>query len=139
MAADHTNIFRISLKDADTEVCLTTLFAGGLIDIQWTDAGQTRSQQFFPDPFFRKTDNYVSSGSIVFRVGEGTDRRRVITVAFANASAAAAPYTVEITSPRTLSLGQSVKEGVASAARLISEKGTVAPKDSAQFVIALEH
>jgi hypothetical protein len=139
MPANHTNIFRVALKDVDTEVCVTALFVGGLVDIQWTDAGQTRSQQFYPDPFFRKPENYVSSGLLVLRVGEGADRRRVIAVAFANASAANAPYILEITSPRKLALDQSVKEGTASDARLVSEKGTVKPKESAQFVVVIEH
>ena len=53
----------ISLATEDTNLVLTVFFVGGPVT-GFVSLGSEPKPSIFPDPFFRRQDNYVTSGTV---------------------------------------------------------------------------
>jgi hypothetical protein len=138
MPIGQDTLSHIQLAAEDTDLILTVFFGGGPITGLISLGSEQRLLSLSADPFYRRQDNYLVSGSAFIRTEAGDERRRVITVLFTNASATAAPYRIELSSPRKLNFGEALP-GDNVAARLFARSGNVPLKESIQFVFVVEH
>ncbi len=141
MPIGQDTLSHVSLAVEDTDLILTVFFTGGPITGLVSLGSDQHPLAFAADPFFRRQENYITSGSVFISTGGAADpneRRRAISILFTNASAVAATYRLELSSPRKLNFSEAAA-GSDSPARLIAKAGTVPPRDSAQFVIIVEH
>lgn len=138
MANGSDHLCHISLASEDTHLILTVYFSGGPISGFVSLGSEQKPFSFAADPFFRRQDNYIASGSIYIPSVSVDERIRAISVVFTNASAIAAAHRIELSSPRKLNFAEA-GPGVAAAARLFSKAGNVPRSESVQYVFVVQH
>lgn len=137
MPSGQDYLSHIQLNTADSIVILTVYFTGGPITGFVTLDSEQKPFSFAADPFFRKQDNYVTSGSVFIPISFGPVNPRGLSVLFTNASGVPAQHRIELSSPKRLDHSEAAP-GSDVPARLFTDSGTIPPKESVQYSIVLD-
>lgn len=138
MATGSDYLSHINLAAEDTHLVLTVYFLGGPISGIVSIGSEPRPFSFAADPFYRRQDNYVVSGSIFIPSIAGDERLRALSVLFTNASNSACTHRIELSSPRQLNFVEA-PTGADSPARLFVKSGNIPARESVQYVLVVEH
>jgi hypothetical protein len=104
-------------------------FTGGPISVVVRIGEQEpRSYSFAADPYFRKPDNYVASGSLALLPSLEVSKPVLVIAQFTNAAQANATYRLDLALPMRTDESQQ---------HPVQTEGTVAPGKTANFVIYL--
>jgi hypothetical protein len=82
--ADTTQVVEITRQGTDNKLVLTLSFNGGPITVLVDEPSKSRQvYTFSADPFFRRNNHYIASGSLSLRLG-GSTGGPIIVVSFSN-------------------------------------------------------
>jgi hypothetical protein len=135
----HDRLYHIKLESVDSDIALTVHFAGGPITVAWRENSATRIQTFAADPFFRRPDRYITSGTVLLNTTEPGARVTTACILFTNATNSPKRYRIELSSPRRVDPASSPVQEQPHLAYLLAKSEEVPAEGSDHFVVVIEH